>query len=115
LEKNLVNIIAYFWAAKIKSFQNTNLSDIDSQNNMKGSNGVSITIRCLYFNSFTKAGLSDDEEESKALYNVLIKVQDLNQIIVCKILVKLGTYLRYCLHLLVCMMIYMVYEHNDKS
>jgi hypothetical protein len=50
---------------------------------MKSSNGVSITIRCLYFNSFTKAGLSDDEEESKALYNVLFNQGDLNQIYYC--------------------------------
>jgi hypothetical protein len=48
---------------------------------MKSSNGLALLLDVYILIALLKAGLSDDEEESKALYNVLFnQVQDLNQI-----------------------------------
>lgn len=61
-----------FGVAKLKSFQNSNLSDIDSQNLRKVAMELVLLLDAYLLIALLRAGLSDDDDESKALYNVLL-------------------------------------------
>jgi len=61
-----------FGKAKLKSFQNTNLSDIDAQNMRKISMELVLLLDVYILIMLLKAGLSDDDDEAKAMYNVLL-------------------------------------------
>jgi len=61
-----------FGKLKLKSFQDTNLSDIDAQNMRKISMELVLLLDIYILIMLLKAGLSDDDEESKAMYNVLL-------------------------------------------
>ena len=61
-----------FGAIKLKSFENTNLSDIDAQNMRKVAMELVLLLDVYIIIAMLKAGLSDDEDEAKGLYNVLL-------------------------------------------
>ena len=61
-----------FGAIKLKSFENTKLSDIDSQNMRKVAMELVLLLDVYILIALLKAGLSDDEDEAKGLYNVLL-------------------------------------------
>ncbi len=69
--KAMVNAFT-FGKIKVDSFQNTNLSDIDAQNMKKVAMELVLLIDVYILIAVLKAGLSDDDDESKALYNVLL-------------------------------------------
>lgn len=69
--KALLNAFT-FGKAKLKSFQGTNLSDIDAQNMRKIAMEMVLLLDTFILIALLKAGLSDDDEESQAMYNVLL-------------------------------------------
>ena len=69
--KSLLNNFT-FGAIKLKSFENTKLSDIDSQNMRKVAMELVLLLDVYIIIAMLKAGLSDDEDEAKGLYNVLL-------------------------------------------
>ena len=69
--KALINNFT-FGALKLKSFQNTNLSEIDAQNMRKIAMELVLLLDVYILIALLKAGLSDDDEKSKALYNMML-------------------------------------------
>jgi hypothetical protein len=63
---------ATFGLIKTESFRNTKLSDIDAQNMRKIAMELVLLLDTYILIALLKSGLSDDDEESKAIYNAML-------------------------------------------